>query len=69
MKWLRRDITPNEIASEKGFLYVAGEDAGLPKAGEDPSLCLRGVRLSKRFLIFGRFGHAARLRRSMVSSS
>jgi hypothetical protein len=30
---------------------------------------LRGVRLSKRCLISGCFGHAARLRRSMVSSS
>jgi retron-type reverse transcriptase len=30
---------------------------------------LMGVRLSKRCLISGYFGHAARLRRSMVSSS
>jgi hypothetical protein len=28
-----------------------------------------GVRLSERWLISGCFGHAARLRRSMVSSS
>ena len=53
MKWLRRDMTPHEIASEKGFLYVAGEDAGLPKAGKDPSLCLREVFLKFRETVSG----------------
>ena len=33
------------------------------------SVVIKGVRLSERFLISGCFGHAARLRRSMVSSS
>jgi hypothetical protein len=31
MRWPRRDKTGYEIASEKGFLFVAGEDANLSK--------------------------------------
>jgi hypothetical protein len=31
MRWLRRDRTRYEIASEKGFLFVAGEDTNLSK--------------------------------------
>jgi hypothetical protein len=30
MRWPRRDTTRSELPSEKGFLYVAGQDADMP---------------------------------------
>ena len=59
MLMLARDQAQN-LPENKGWFASDGSNEG--SEGE-------GVRLSKRFLISGCFGHAARLRRSMVSWS
>lgn len=53
MRRLRSGKTRDELPSEKGFLFVAGEDAGLAKTGEDTSLVKREIFLKFRETVSG----------------
>jgi hypothetical protein len=53
MRWQRSGKARHELPSEKGFLFVAGEDAGLAKSGEDTGQAKREVFLKFRETVSG----------------
>jgi len=68
----RRPLPASTVSAVVGRELLLPQDSSrteLELLREVVHVVTKGVRLSKRCLISGCFGHAARLRRSMVSSS
>jgi hypothetical protein len=53
MRWLGSGKARHELPSEKGFLFVAGEDAVLAKPGEDTGQAKREIFLKFRETVSG----------------
>ena len=63
------EITTAVVIGRNATWWIAVSVLFLAAAGTYAYTYVRGVHLFKKYLISGRFGHAARLRRSIVSSS